>query len=82
MSKDRPRTGRPRITTVQQDRYIRIFHLRNRTVTATQTASRIPGLRRISAQTVRNRLREVGLRARRPYFGPILGRQNRRARVR
>lgn len=30
---------------------------------------------------MRNRLLEVGLRARRPYFGPILGRQHRRARV-
>lgn len=32
-------------------------------------------------QTVRNRLREVGLRARRPYFGRILWRQHRGARV-
>lgn len=39
----------------------RIFHLRNRTVTATQTASSIPGLRRISAQTVPNRFLEVKL---------------------
>jgi transposase len=78
---NRPRTGCPRITTAQQDRYIRIFHLRNRTLTATQTVSRIPDLPRISEKTVRNRLREVRLRARRPCFGLILGRQNRRARV-
>lgn len=65
-TEDRPRSGRPRITTPNQDRYIRVCHLRDRTRTATATASSIPGLRRISAQTVRNRLHEVGIRARRP----------------
>ena len=29
---DRHRNGRPRITTLGKDRYIRVFHLRNRTV--------------------------------------------------
>ena len=42
-------------------------------MTARETASNVPGLRRISAQTVRNRLRENGLRARRPYFGAVMG---------
>ena len=42
----------------------------------------VPGLRRISAQTVGNRLRENGLRARRPYFGTVLRRRHRLARVR
>lgn len=79
---DRQRSGRPRITSAAQDRYIRLLHLRNRTKTATETASNIPGLRRISAQTVRNRLRQNGLRARRPYFGVVLRRQHRLARVR
>ena len=78
---DRPRSGRPRVTTRAQDRYIRVHHLRHRTATATSTASNIPGLRRLSAQTVRNRLREVGLRARRPYFGPVLRQLHRRRRV-
>jgi len=41
-----------------------------------------PGLRRISAQTVRNRLRENGLRTRRPYFGAVLRRRHRLTRVR
>lgn len=69
MSNERPQTGRPRITAAQQDRCIRIFYLRNRTVTATHTACQnIPGLRRISAKTVHNRQRKVGLRARRPYL--------------
>ena len=46
------RSGRPRITTPGQDRYIRIFHLPNRTVAASTTAAGIPGLRRISSQIV------------------------------
>lgn len=79
-SNDRPRTGRPRITTAQQDRYIRILHLRNRTVTATQTASSIPGLRRISAQTVRNRLRKLDCEPD-DLISVLSGRQFRRARV-
>lgn len=79
---DRLRSGRPRVTTRAQDRYIRLFHLRNRTIAATETAVNVPGLRRISPQTVRNRLRSHGLRARRPYVGATLRRQHRRARVR
>ena len=60
-----------------QDRYTRVLHLRNRTVTARETASNVPGLRRISAQTVRN-----GLLAKRPYFGAVLRRRHRLATVR
>jgi transposase len=35
---DRPRRGRPRIATPRQDRAICLAHLRNRHVTATETA--------------------------------------------
>ena len=44
-------------------------HLRNLFQTATATAANIPGLHnnRIGEQTVRNRVRENGLHARRPY---------------
>jgi transposase len=59
---DRQRSGRPRITTPELDRYIRVFHLRNRIVAASTTAAGIHGLRRISSQTVRNRLRQHGIR--------------------
>ena len=65
-----------------EDRYIRVFQPGHRTVTASQTPSNIPDLRRISAQTVHNRFREHGKRSRRPYFGAVLKRQHRRARVR
>ena len=79
---DRQRSGRPRITSAAQDSSIRVLHLRSRTVTARETASNVPGLRRISTQTVRNRLRENGLRARRPYFGTALRCRHRLARIR
>ena len=78
---DCQRSERHRKTTPGQDRYIRIFHLRNRTVAASTTASGIPGLRRISSQTVCNRLRQHGIRPRRPYFGAALTPLHRRERV-
>jgi hypothetical protein len=39
---DRQRSGRPRITTPWKDRYVRVFHLRNRTVAASTAAAEIP----------------------------------------
>jgi transposase len=63
---DRPRRGRPRITTPRQDRAIFLAHLRNRHVTATETAITTVSNhnRHIHPKTVRNRLREISLRAR------------------
>ena len=68
---DRPRSGRPRVTLRRQDRTIRLAHLRNRHLTATETALNTVGThnRQISLKTVGSRLREIGLRARRPYVG-------------
>ena len=40
---DRPRSGRPHITTQRQDRRIRLIHLRNRLRTATETAREVIG---------------------------------------
>ena len=79
---DLPRSGRPRVTTRAQDRYILSQHLRNRFLPATVTAAVTPGTHnpRISAQTVRNRLAEDGLYGRRPYVGPVLTAVHRRNR--
>ena len=68
---DRPRSGRPRMTSRRQDRTIRLAHLRIRHLTATETALNTVGThnRQISPKTVGSRLREIGLRARRPYVG-------------
>uniref|UniRef100_A0AAZ3QCE1 Transposase Tc1-like domain-containing protein n=1 Tax=Oncorhynchus tshawytscha TaxID=74940 RepID=A0AAZ3QCE1_ONCTS len=71
---DRPRSGRPRITTPAQDRYIRTSPLRERYRMATTTARVTPGTHNpsISAQTVRNGLREARLRACRPVVRQVL----------
>jgi transposase-like protein len=78
---DLPRSGRPRITTPQQDRYILLTHLRNRHLPATVTARNIPGLRVISAVTVRRRLCEQGLRAYRPARCTVLTHRHRQLRL-
>jgi len=80
---DRPRNGRPRKTSQRQDRYVRLIHLRNRMITTEDTARRTPGLPNIQIlfQTVRRRLRESGLRVRRPVVGPIVKQRHRTARL-
>ena len=57
-------------------------HLRDRFLTASVTAQNTPGIHnnRISSQTVINRLRERGIRARVPYKGQVLTERHRRQR--
>uniref|UniRef100_A0AAZ3RGN1 Transposase Tc1-like domain-containing protein n=1 Tax=Oncorhynchus tshawytscha TaxID=74940 RepID=A0AAZ3RGN1_ONCTS len=76
---DHPLSGRPRVTTPAQDRYIRTSHMRHRYRMATTTARVTPGMRNpfISAQTLRNRLREAGLRVCRPVVRQVLTRHHR-----
>ena len=80
---DRPRRGRPRVMTPRQDMAIQLAHLRNHHVTATETALITVGNHNphIHPKTVRNRLREFGLRARRPYIGFPLTRAHRKSRM-
>ena len=80
---DLPRSGRPPVTTPNQDRYIRLQHARRRFTPATVTARSTVGThnRRISPQTVRRRLAATRMCARRPYKGPILTRRHRQNRL-
>ncbi len=66
-----PHYRRPCVTTPAQDLHIQHLHLQDRLRPATQTAAATIGLhnQRISAQTVRNHLREAHLYARRPHRG-------------
>ena len=83
-TKDRPRSGRPRVTSARQDRRIVRQHINEPMTPATHTASRTPGIRnpRISSKTVIRRLAERGLRAYRPYVGLVLNRDRRANRRR
>ena len=76
---DRPCSGRPSITTPAQDQYIRTSHLRDRYRMATTTARVTPGTHNpsISAQTLRNRVREAGLSACRPVVRQVLTKHHR-----
>lgn len=80
---DLPRSGRPPVTTPNQDRYIRLHHARRRFTPATETARNTVGThnRRISPQTVRRRLAANDMFARRPYKGPVLTGRHRRNRL-
>ncbi|XP_048257532.1 uncharacterized protein LOC125383253 [Haliotis rufescens] len=66
-TQDRPRSGRPRVTTPAEDRYIRQIHLRNRCVTATSAAATALG-HAISRRTVLRRLRTAGTMAEFEFF--------------
>ncbi|GFT95100.1 transposable element Tcb2 transposase [Trichonephila clavipes] len=80
----RPGAGRPRTTTSTDDRYIQLTARRNRTENATQLQRQLllATGRRVSSQTVRNRVHEGGLYARRPMVCIPLTPRHRGARRR
>ena len=59
---DRPRSGRPRVTTRGDDQYLRNIHLRDRFLTVTSSSENALA-HRVSRHTVARRLREIGIRA-------------------
>lgn len=81
--KDRPRSGRPRITTPREDRYVVTSSRRHRFMPARKLVNQLRAATgtRISVYTARNRLRAARLRARRPYVGIPLTARHRAARL-
>lgn len=71
---DHPRPGRLRVTTQPHDGYIRLTHLRDCHRSACYTVQGQFEARRMSDQTIWNRLWEKGLHARRPKVTPSLTR--------
>ncbi len=80
---NRPHNRRPHVTTPVQDLHIQHLHIQDRLRPATRTAAATIGLhnQRISAQTVRNRLREAHKHARHPHRGLDLTAVRRRNRL-
>ncbi|GFR78399.1 transposable element Tc1 transposase [Elysia marginata] len=76
---DRSCSGRPRCTTQRQDRNLVKNHMNDRFLSASASSRQTRGRnnQRISANTVRRRLSTSGLRALRPYIGPILTQRHR-----
>lgn len=79
----RPGSGGQRCTSARDDRFIVLEILRNRYLTAVEIRQRLQISRgvNVSERTVRRRMEEVNLKARRPARGPELLRQHRVARL-
>lgn len=80
----RPGSGGVRCTSARDDRFIILAVLRNRFLTAVEIRQRLQLVRgvNVSERTIRRRMEERDLRARRPARGPELLREHRVARLR
>ena len=81
--RERQGRGRPRATTRQQDRLVRLSCLRDRTASAQTLRAELRNASNVdvSGQTIRNRLREAGLRSRRPAVRVPLTQNHRNHRM-
>ncbi|CAJ0924756.1 unnamed protein product [Ranitomeya imitator] len=83
---DRPRKGRPRVTSASEDKFIRVTCLRNRRLTAAQirdqvNATQSSSSRHISTTTVKRRLCAAGLRGKIAARKPLLRTGNKQKRL-
>ena len=78
---DKPRSGRPRVTTAAEDRHIRTTHLRNRFQTAAETSRQFRQARPVCKKTILRRLRAAGIVARLPAKRILLRRRHTIARL-
>lgn len=83
---DRPRKGRPRVTSAAEDKFIRVTSLRHRRLTAAQirdqvNATQSSSSRHISRTTVKRRLCESGLHGRIAARKPLLRTGNKQKRL-
>ncbi|XP_073528959.1 uncharacterized protein [Phyllobates terribilis] len=74
---DRPRKGRPRVTSASEDKFIRVTSLRNRRLTAAQIRDQVnvtqsSSSRLISSTTVKRRLCAAGLHGKIAARKPLL----------
>ena len=74
--KDRPRSGRSRVTTVREDRLIGATHLRNRFKSASESSREFRQVRPVSRWTISRRLRAVGIFSRQPARHILLQRRH------
>ena len=83
LTRDRPYSSRPRVTTPNQDREIRLTPIQIRFVSVIQTAGTIHGRHnpRISDITVLRHLRENYIRLRRAFVGPVCDNRKQRLRL-
>ena len=83
-NQNRKRSGRPRCTTEQEDKYIRVSSLRNRRLTSPQLAASLNSTRKtpVSTSTVKRRLRDAGLLGRVAKKKPYLRLANKNKRLR
>ena len=84
--KDLPQSGRPRVTTRAEDRYVTNVVARNRFVTGPEVrsryyAARSPGARPVSVKTVRNRIHASGFKSMVPAKKPELTQRHKDARL-
>ena len=71
---DRKRSGRPRVTSKSENKFIRVTSLRNRRLTAPEIQAQLNATRStdVSTSTVQRRLRDAGLKGRIAAKKPLL----------